>query len=142
MKTISILRTDGCVSFRTVINDKAPIDKEIEAFNKEHVEDGFVAQEWKIIDPANIHPDRTFRGALTIDGKVDMRRAVELTKQRLRNERAPLLADLDVQYMRAIEAGDAGKQAAIVAEKQRLRDITKLAEHCNDTNQLKALKPC
>ena len=39
--------------------------------------------------------------------------------------------------MKAQEAGDA--TTAIVAEKQRLRDITKDADTCTTTDQLKAL---
>lgn len=52
-------------------------------------------------------------------------KAVEVTKERLRRERAPLMAELDVAYMRASEAGDT---AAVVAEKERLRNITALAD--------------
>lgn len=48
--------------------------------------------------------------------------AETLVFQRLREEREGRLADLDVRYMRAIEAGE--DTAAIVAEKQALRDIT------------------
>ena len=42
----------------------------------------------------------------------------------LRADRQPLLAELDVQMLRAIEASDSAKQAEILAKKQALRDIT------------------
>ena len=53
-----------------------------------------------------------------------MQKATEIKKTMLRAERAPLLADLDVQMMRAIETSDTVKQAEILAKKQALRDIT------------------
>jgi hypothetical protein len=58
-----------------------------------------------------------------------------ITKDRLRQERKPLLEAQDVLYMRATEQGADTK--AIVAEKQRLRDITKISVTTLD--ELKAL---
>ena len=55
---------------------------------------------------------------------VNMTKAVEIKKDMIRAERAPLLADLDVQFMRAVEAGDTAKQAEISTKKQALRDAT------------------
>ena len=69
---------------------------------------------------------------------VNLDKAKAITKKRLRAEREPLLAAQDVAYMRAMEAG--ADTTAIVAEKQRLRDITKLADPCTTTADLRALK--
>jgi hypothetical protein len=69
--------------------------------------------------------DRTFRGAWQFNGaavEVDMDAAKAIHKDNLRAERAPRLADLDVQYMKALEAGSGA--ADIAAQKQTLRDIT------------------
>ena len=55
---------------------------------------------------------------------IDFGKATEITKERLRQERKPLLEAQDVLYMRATEQGADTK--SIVAEKQRLRDITKI----------------
>jgi hypothetical protein len=71
---------------------------------------------------------------------VNVNKAKEITKDRLRAERAPLLAGLDVAYQRADESGDAEKKAEVVAEKQRLRDITQLADQAQTLDELKALK--
>jgi hypothetical protein len=68
---------------------------------------------------------------------VNLEKAKEITKSRLRAERAPLLAAQDVLYMRATEAGT--DTTAIVAEKNRLRDITALADGCTTTAELRAL---
>mgnify|MGYP000299451222 CR=1 FL=1 len=57
--------------------------------------------------------------------KVNMTKAVEIKKDIIRAERAPLMAELDVAFMRAVEAGDQEAQAEIAAKKQALRDATK-----------------
>jgi len=70
---------------------------------------------------------------------VNMGKAKELTKARLRIEREPLLAAQDVAFQRALEAN--ADTSAIVAEKQRLRDITKLADSATTLDELKAITP-
>ena len=55
---------------------------------------------------------------------VNMTKAVEIKKEMIRAERAPKLAELDVEFMRAVEAGDTELQATIAAKKQALRDAT------------------
>lgn len=69
---------------------------------------------------------------------VNLSKAKEITKKRLRMEREPLLAAQDVAFQRALETG--ADTTAIVAEKQRLRDITKLADSCTTTEELRNLK--
>ena len=69
--------------------------------------------------------DRTFRGAWSFNGdavEVDMTAALAIHKDNLRAERTPRLADLDVAYMKALEAGSGA--ADIATQKQTLRDIT------------------
>ena len=72
-------------------------------------------------------------GAVT----VNLAKAKEITKARLRAEREPLLAAQDVLFQRAQESG--ADTTAIVAEKNRLRDVTSLADACTTTAQLRAL---
>lgn len=69
---------------------------------------------------------------------VNLDKARELTKNRLRAERAPLLAAQDVAFQRAMETG--ADTAAIVAEKQRLRDLTALADAATSLAELRGLK--
>jgi len=69
---------------------------------------------------------------------INLTKAKEITKNRLREERKPLLEAQDILFMRAQEAGD--DTTAIVAEKKRLRDITKDVDSCKTTDELKALK--
>jgi hypothetical protein len=74
-----------------------------------------------------------------VDGvvSVNIEKAKLQTKDRLRAERAPLLAAQDVAFQRALEEGK--DTAAIVAEKQRLRDITNLVDGCKTTEELRGL---
>ena len=69
---------------------------------------------------------------------VSLAKAKEITKKRLRIEREPLLTAQDIAFQRALETG--ADTTAIVAEKQRLRDITQLADQATTLNELKALK--
>ena len=69
---------------------------------------------------------------------VNLVKAKTLTKTRLREEREPLLETQDVLFQRALETN--ADTTIIVAEKQRLRDITNLADTCTTTAQLRALK--
>lgn len=68
---------------------------------------------------------------------INLNKAKEIKKERLRVERAPLLQAQDVAFQRALEEG--ADTAAIVAEKQRLRDITKLADEATTLDELKGL---
>ena len=68
---------------------------------------------------------------------VNLNKAKEIKKQKLRAERAPLLAAQDVAFQRALESG--ADTSAIVAEKQRLRDITQLADQATTLDELKAI---
>ena len=69
---------------------------------------------------------------------VDINKAKDITKDRLRQEREPLLLAQDVAFQRALESG--ADTTAIVAEKQRLRDITTLVDTANTVEELKALE--
>ena len=69
---------------------------------------------------------------------VDINKAKDITKNRLRAERKPLLEAQDVAFQRALESG--ANTSAIVAEKQRLRDITKQVDAVNTLEELKLME--
>lgn len=69
--------------------------------------------------------------------KIDIPRAKDITKDRLRAERAPLLQALDIEIMKNLS--DTAKLAEIEAEKQRLRDITKVVDTLSTVEELKAV---
>lgn len=68
---------------------------------------------------------------------VDLEKAKEITKQKLRKKRAPLLAEQDILFQRALESSS--DTSAIVAEKQRLRDLPASANSKTTATQLKNL---
>ena len=68
---------------------------------------------------------------------INMNKAKDITKERLREERKPLFEEQDILFMKAQESST--DTTAIVAEKKRLRDITKSVDSCTTTDELKAL---
>lgn len=80
----------------------------------------------RVVNETEIPADRTFRNAWHDNNgiKVDMPKAREIHKEKLRALRAPKLAALDVEYQRADEAGDTKAKSAVAAKKQALRDVT------------------
>ena len=97
----------------------------------------------RIVDSSDLpEDDNDFFDAWEMDAKsvsVNLDKAKEITKRRLRAEREPLLAAQDVAFQRALESATPVDTSAIVAEKQRLRDITKLADGCTTTEELREL---
>ena len=95
----------------------------------------------RIVDQNSLPRDNDFYDAWEMDDTtvtVNLAKAKEITKNRLRMERAPLLVAQDVAFQRALESG--ADTTAIVAEKNRLRDITKLADIANSLDELRGLK--
>jgi hypothetical protein len=131
MKKIIYTRPDGGLSVVHPIINTHPVPEDI-------TEEQALKRAWdklpaeainpRIVDVAAIPADRTFRDAWTfcvVKGtKVDMGKAREIHRDRLRRDRAPLLAQLDVAFMKALEQGDEVAMAATVARKQALRDVT------------------
>jgi hypothetical protein len=97
--------------------------------------------DYKIVDVSEIPTDREFRSAWeNSDEKIEINfdKAKKITKQRLRDERKPLLAAQDVEYLKALEVN--GDTTEIIKEKKRLRDITKLVDGTTSLQELKELK--
>jgi hypothetical protein len=69
---------------------------------------------------------------------VNFTKAQDITKERLRIDRKPLLEEQDVLFMRATE--DGSDTASIVAEKQRLRDITNQVDTMTTLDELKSVE--
>ena len=70
--------------------------------------------------------------------KVNIAKAKVITKDRLREERKPLLVEQDLLFMKAQE--QQADTTAIVAEKKRLRDITKQVDSLTTVEELKGVK--
>ena len=59
---------------------------------------------------------------------IDMPTLRNITRKRIRLERAEKLLALDVDFQRALESADTTAQAAIAAKKQALRDAPAAAD--------------
>jgi hypothetical protein len=69
---------------------------------------------------------------------VNFSKAQVITKTRLRADRAPLLATLDIEFQRALESG--ADTSNIVERKQELRDVTIQVDSATTLDQLKAME--
>jgi len=67
---------------------------------------------------------------------INIEKAKEITKEKLRADRKPLLEAEDVKFQRALETG--ADTTDIVAEKQRLRDITNDVDAMTTEAQLRS----
>ena len=98
--------------------------------------------EARVVDYDSLpNQDKDFFGAWEMDATsvtVNLTKAKDITKNRLRAERTPLLQAQDVAFQRALEEG--ADTTAIVAEKQRLRNITQLADQATSLEQLRSIK--
>ena len=76
---------------------------------------------------ATVPSDRHFRNAWTLSGSTiteDLVESKKIFQDKIREVRTPLLAEEDVVYMKALEAGDSSAQSACVTKKKALRDAT------------------
>jgi hypothetical protein len=81
----------------------------------------------QIVEADAIPTDRTYRNAWSHSGSgiaVDMEVAREIQRDILRRMREPLLADLDLVFMKALEQGDVAATKEAALQKQVLRDVT------------------
>lgn len=93
-----------------------------------------------IVDETILPEDDIFFDAWEFNNGVvseNLNKAKNIKKEQLRSERAPLLQAQDIAFQRALESG--ADTSAIVAEKQRLRDITQLADEATTVEQLKQI---
>ena len=63
--------------------------------------------------------------------KINLDKAKEIQKDKIRQVRTPLLEKLDVDFVRALELG--GDTASIASQKQALRDVTNIVTEAEIT---------
>lgn len=63
--------------------------------------------------------------------KINIDKAKEIQKDKIRQVRKPLLEQLDIDFVRALELG--GDTASIAAQKQALRDATNIVAEAEIT---------
>lgn len=97
----------------------------IEEIAARDVPDGM---EWHIVDRESLPQDRYFRSAWQHENGqpfIDMDKARDIQKDKLRLMRADNFSALDVQQKRALVSGDTAKVQEIEIKLQALRDVTK-----------------
>jgi hypothetical protein len=72
---------------------------------------------------------------------VNPNKAKAIWKDKWREARKPLLASLDIEFMKAVETADTEKQAEIATQKQALRDVTQTEIAGNTPEEIKAVWP-
>ena len=129
--------SDGNIVFTQIVSEN-PTANEIESIVGSSVYKEITTEEMDKIDLEFLGCCDTDYSKLS-DNKltVNLDKAKEVKKETLRVLRKPLLEEQDILFMQAQESG--ADTTAIVAEKKRLRDITKDADTCTTTDQLKAL---
>jgi hypothetical protein len=116
-----------CEGYCPIKRQREATDKAIQAEIDKSTFSPLKAVSWRRIQPSDIPADRTFRNAWRDRGHcIDhcMDTCKKIHKGRLRAQRAPLLAALDVEYQRADETQDTKAKKLCVQRKQALRDIT------------------
>ena len=82
--------------------------------------------EYKIVESLDI--DNEYFDAYEFDAELGAKLNIEKAKaihlDKFRFARAPKLAKLDIDFMKAVEANDEAKKTEIIAAKQALRDVT------------------
>jgi len=112
MSKIIYTNSDGTVS---IINPTGDVNDAIK-----DVPSGL---SYEIVEDSAIPTDRSFRNAWKQNSKTietDMTKAKEIHKTNIRTARAPKLAELDIEFQRALETS--ADTSTIVAKKQTLRD--------------------
>ena len=112
MSKIIYTNSDGTVSIITPAGDVNDAIKDVPS-----------GLSYEIVEDSAIPTDRSFRNAWKQNSKTietDMTKAKEIHKTNIRTARVPKLAELDIEFQRALETS--ADTSTIVAKKQTLRD--------------------
>lgn len=100
----------------------------------------------EIINTADLPNDRIFRGAWVHKPKgvdVDMPKAREIVREKIRRARVAAFAESDADYIKADQNGDTARKNQAKARAQELRDAPASAaiDNANNPNALKNVRP-
>lgn len=103
------------------------------------------ARSYNVVD-YQLPAERTFRAAWEANDStgvisVDMVKARDIWREKIRQARIPVFAELDAAFMKALETG--ADTSAIVAQKQALRDAPSdpAIDAATTPEELKAVRP-
>lgn len=68
-------------------------------------------------------------------------KAKAIWKDKWREARKPILASLDIEFMKAVETADTTKQTEIALKKQELRDVTNIPILGTTPEEIKSVWP-
>jgi hypothetical protein len=90
------------------------------------IKDVPVGAEYKIVESVDIDNDyfNAYEFDAELGSNVNIEKAKAIHLDKFRVARAPKLAKLDIDFMKAVEANDEEKKAEIITVKQALRDVT------------------
>ena len=112
MSRIIYTNSDGTVSIITPAGDV-----------NDAIKDDPSGLSYEIVEDSVIPTDRSFRNAWKQNSKTietDMTKAKEIHKDKIRIARTPKLAELDIEFQKALETSSSTTD--IIAKKQALRD--------------------
>ena len=112
MSKIIYTKSDGTVSIITPAGDVNDAIKDVPS-----------GLSYEIVEDSVIPTDRSFRNAWKQNSKTietDMTKAKEIHKDKIRIARTPKLAELDIEFQKALETSSSTTD--IIAKKQALRD--------------------
>lgn len=74
---------------------------------------------------------------------ININNAKNILKDKIRRDRAPILQQLDIEYLRSLENNNIIKQQEIISKKQKLRDATKdpRIDNAQTPDDLKSIDP-
>jgi len=143
---IIITRADGGVSILHPTDPRSDVSALIAKW--ESAGGNRKAISWRRGRKSDIPTDRTFRNAWddsdsTPKVVVNMPKAREIHMDKIRATRDAKLAELDIEVLKAMEAGDTARVTAIAKEKQDLRNIPQTFDlsKAKDPESLKKLWP-
>lgn len=143
MKYFLIKRDDGGVSIMNIPPRKedGSYPSQYDCIAKWADQSGII--EVVEIDRGDIPQDRTFRDAWGHDLSVDMPKARDIWRKKMRVVRKPKIEALDVEMMRAVGKRDNKAMDDVEKRKQALRDVTDYPaiEAAQTPEELKAVWP-
>lgn len=122
MKKYILERSDGGVSILTYLGGDKSVEKVIS-------EQPYEVVSYREVEETELPASRAFRDAWEVkEAKVveNYGKSVEIKKNEFRKLRKPLLQQLDIDSLRAIEKKNALGANAIAAQKKALRDVTEI----------------
>lgn len=101
--------------------------------------------DYRIIEDEELDSlDQMFMHAYEMDSNKDLvlnlTKAKEIQKNKIRRERELHFKKLDYEFMRALEQNDTVKQSSIVSRKQELRDMPSLVDLADTIEDIKSVR--